>query len=284
MTDTAPSTVRLRKIGRVLRRFREESGHTLKTAGRLLERSASSLSSIENGVQWLRLRDLGHILDQYNVPADLRAALMTLCEQELQPGWWDAYKDLISHEARDRVSLEHYASRIITTETTFIPGLLQTEDYARAVIRGIAPKQPPTSVERYVEFRLARQRILSDPPSPNLDVILDEAVLRRMRGGRHVMQSQLRRLLNQSELDNVALHVLPFAVDPGNEYAGQFELVDVGAPPILSVGLTEHLIGQWTIEDDAGVLQYRNTFEQTRCLSLSETASRDLINRIISEP
>lgn len=127
---TAESTVRLRKIGRDLRALREESGHTLKTAGRHLERSLSSLSCIENGLQWLRLRDLGFILDQYKVPTHLRAALMTLAEQELQSGWWDDYKDLISPQALGYASVEWDTADLISTETTFIPGILQTEDYA----------------------------------------------------------------------------------------------------------------------------------------------------------
>ncbi|MFA1542945.1 helix-turn-helix domain-containing protein [Actinomadura monticuli] len=282
MPEATLSTTRRRKIGRVLRRLREESGYTLKTAGRHLERSPSSLSQIENGVQWLRLRDLGFILDRYDVPTDLRAALMTLAEQDRQPGWWDAYKDLAAPEALDRVSLEHDASRIITTETTFIPGLLQTESYARAVIRGLTLRHSPTALERYVEFRLTRQCILNEDALISLDVILDEAALRRVRGGRDVMRSQLRRLLNQSELDTVALHILPLSVDAGPAYAGQFQLLDIGNR-ILSAVLTDHPTGQWIAEDDKEVAQYRDTFEQVRSSALSEAASRDMIRRIVSE-
>ncbi|WP_149257205.1 helix-turn-helix transcriptional regulator [Actinomadura sp. K4S16] len=282
MSESTLSTTRRRKIGRVLRRLREESGYTLKTAGGHLERSASSLSQIENGVQWLRLRDLGFILDRYAVPAPLRAALMTLAEQDRRPGWWDAYKDLAAPEALDRVSLEHDASRIITTETTFIPGLLQTESYARAVIRGLTPQYASTTLERYVEFRLARQNILNREAPARLEVVLDEAALRRMRGGRDVMRSQLRRLLNQSELDNVLLHVLPLDVDAGPAYAGQFQLLDIGEP-ILNAVLTDHPTGQWIVEDEKEIAQYRDTFEQVRASALSEQASRDMIHQIMSD-
>ncbi|TDC46430.1 XRE family transcriptional regulator [Actinomadura sp. KC345] len=283
MSEATLSTTRRRKIGRVLRRLREESGYTLKTAGKHLERSPSSLSQIENGVQWLRLRDLGFILDRYNVPTDLRAAMMTLAEQDRQPGWWDDYKDLVTPEALDRVSLEDSASGVIITETTFIPGLLQTEEYARTVIRGITPRHPATVIDRFVEFRLMRQRILDRLPATNLGVVLDEAALRRMRGGRQVMRSQLRRLVNQSERENMQLNVLPLAVDAGSDYAGQFELLDVGRPSILTVVLTEHLAGQAIIESTQETVHYRETFERIRSLSLHETASRDLINQIISE-
>ncbi|TDD82357.1 XRE family transcriptional regulator [Actinomadura darangshiensis] len=283
MPDAPLSTARRRKIGRVLRQFREEASYTLKTAGAHFERSPSSLSQIENGTQRLRLRDLGYILDQYNVPTDVRAALMTLNEQDRQPGWWDAYRDLVTPEALDRVSLEHDASRIVVTETTFIPGLLQTEAYARTVIRGITPKHQATVIERFVEFRLMRQSVLNKAPATRLEVVLDEAALRRMRGGRQVMRSQLRRLVNQSELENVQLNVLPLAIDAGSDYAGQFELLEIGSPPMLTVVLTEHLAGQAILESGPETAQYRGTFEQIRSLSLTETASRDLINEIISE-
>jgi transcriptional regulator with XRE-family HTH domain len=283
MSEATLSTTRRRKIGRVLRQLREESGYTLKTAGKHLERSPSSLSQIENGVQWLRLRDLGFILDQYNVPTDVRAALMTLGEQDRQPGWWDAYKDLVTPEALERVSMEHDASGIITTETTFIPGLLQTESYARAVNSTRVPVRPDNVVERYVAFRLARQQILHRDKPPCLEAVLDEAVLRRVRGGRQVMRSQLRRLLNESEQAHVALQVLPLAVDPGSAYVGQFQLIEIGRPAILSTVLTDHFTGQWILEGDQEIQLYHEKFTDLRTSALSEPSSRDLINTIISE-
>ncbi|MFA1548153.1 helix-turn-helix domain-containing protein [Actinomadura chokoriensis] len=283
MSEATLSTTRRRKIGRVLRQLREESGYTLKTAGSRLERSPSSLSQIENGVQWLRLRDLGFILDRYNVPTDLRAALMTLAEQDRQPGWWDAYKDLVTPEALDRASLEHDASRIISTETTFIPGLLQTESYARAVNFTRVPVRPDDVIDRYVAFRLARQKILRRDRPTSLEVVLDEAVLRRIRGGRQVMRSQLRRLLNESEQEHVLLQVLPLSVDPGPAYVGQFQLTELGNPTILSTVLTDHFTGQWILEDDKDIYQYHEKFTDLRTSALPESPSRELINRIISE-
>ncbi|MES9542475.1 Scr1 family TA system antitoxin-like transcriptional regulator [Actinomadura sp. NPDC000600] len=267
----------------MLRRLREESGYTLKTAGGHLERSASSLSQIENGVQWLRLRDLGFILDRYAVPAPLRAALMTLAEQDRRPGWWDAYKDFVSPEALDYASVEDSAARIMITETTYIPGLLQTERYASALHQRQIPENPPESIERWVAFRLARQHILQAPRPPRLDVILDEAALRRMRGGRHTMRAQLRRLLNEMEREHLHLHVLPLDVDPGTAYGGQFELIEVGTPAILGIVLTDHLTGRWILEDDQHVSQYKAKFEEVRSLALCENASREVIERIISE-
>ncbi|MDL4770909.1 DUF5753 domain-containing protein [Actinomadura xylanilytica] len=283
MPEASPSTVRLRKIGRTLRTIREESDHTLKTAGRLRERSSSSLSLIENGNQPLRLRDLAFILDRYAVPTDLRAALLTLAEQEHQSGWWDTFKDVVTHGGRDRATLEDCASLIVSTETTFIPGLLQTEEYASAVIRGIRTSHSPSTLNRYVEFRLARQGILRRAEPATFNVIIDEAALRRVRGGRHVMRAQLRRLLNDSEQDHVSIHVSPLTAEAGPDYAGEFQLTDIGSPPILSVVRADHLTSQWTEEDDAATTQYREVFEQIRSSTLPESASQDLIHRIVSE-
>lgn len=283
MSEATLSTTRRRKIGRVLRQLREECGYTLKTAGANLERSPSSLSQIENGVQWLRLRDLGFILDQYNVPTDLRAALMTLAEQDRQPGWWDAYKDLVTPEALDRVSLEHDASRILTTETTFVPGLLQTDSYARAVNSAIVSASMPNAVDRFVALRLARQNILRTSQPTSLDVVVDEAALRRIRGGRHTMRGQLRRLLNESLQEHVRLQVLPLDTDPGPAYVSQFQLIEIGSPVILDTVLIDHFTSHWSLEKQQQISQYRKKFEELRAVALTEASSRDLINRIISE-
>ncbi|MEU5989418.1 DUF5753 domain-containing protein [Spirillospora sp. NPDC047418] len=234
-------------------------------------------------MQWLRLRDLGFILDQYNVPTDLRAALMTLAEQDRQPGWWDAYKDLVSPEALDYASVEDSAARIMITETTYIPGLLQTEGYANALHQRQVPENPPEQIGRWVAFRLARQQRLHGPRPPRLDVILDEAALRRMRGGRHIMRSQLRRLLNEMEKEYLHLHVLPFDTDPGTAYGGHFELLEIGAPPFLGIVLIDHLTGRWILEGEREVSQYRDKFEEVRSSTLCETASHEVIERILSK-
>lgn len=283
MPDASPSTVRLRKIGRSLRHLREEAGQTLKTAGRHLERSGSSLSLIENGLQPLRLRDLEHILNRYQVPLPESAALMTLAEQQQQSGWWTSYKDFVSHETLDRVSLEFSASRIMTTETTFIPGLLQTEDYAHALNRAGLPDAPAAVVSRYVDFRLQRQQILKRPDPTHLYATLDEGALRRIRGGRYVMRAQLKRLLNESEQEHVFLRVLPFTADAGPHYVGQFQLVDIGTPPILSVVLVDHLTGHWILEDEAQVERFREKSNMVEPSTLSEAESRTLIQSVMSD-
>ncbi|MFD0688498.1 helix-turn-helix domain-containing protein [Actinomadura fibrosa] len=282
MTNPA-STVRLRKIGRVLHDLREESGLTLKAASRRLERSTTSLCLIEKGNQWLRFRDLEYILDRYKAPPDVRDALMTLARQHKQTGWWDAYKDVISHDARDFASVEWDSADIISTQTAVIPGFLQTADYARTVLRADPQAPQPDRAERLVEFRLARQQILLRDPPTSLHVIIDEAALRRMRGGRTVMRSQVRRLIQECDQEHVNLQVLPFAVDPGPAYTGQFQLLDIGRPPILSLVLIDEITSRLVREEPAEITRYRSVYNYAKEVALTKEDSRELMLEILSE-
>jgi len=283
MAESPPSTARLRKIGRTLRRIREDAGLTLNAAGRRMERSGSSLSLIEKGAQGLRLRDLKHILDVYDVDPDTRHALMTLAAQQHRSGWWDDFKDTVSPAARDYTSLENSADSIDWAEAGFIPGILQTEDYARAVIRAGLPEGQLSKAERLVAYRMAGQQLLSRPQAPRLRFVIDEAALRRIRGGRQVMRVQLNEMIERSRSDNITVRVVPFdcEVDPG--YIGPFQILDVGRPPLLSVVLTDHLTGRSIIEDDSDITAYRAKFAKISAAALNENDSRTLIQQISSD-
>jgi transcriptional regulator with XRE-family HTH domain len=167
MPEEPASSARLRRIGRTLRELREENGITLKTAGRRVERSSGSLSLIENGLQPLRLRDLKHILDVYGVPDNaLRAGLMELADQSRQTGWWTDFKGLLSPTSLDYASLEWDASFIGVVESAVVPGLLQTEEYTRAIMRSGISVSPPAEIERFVTYRMARQQVLRKDQPP----------------------------------------------------------------------------------------------------------------------
>jgi transcriptional regulator with XRE-family HTH domain len=135
MSEEPASTARLRHVGRTLRRIREGEGKTQAAMRRRLDRSPASLSTIENGALPLRPRNLKYILYEYGVVDPERANLVLLAEQERRPGWWDDFKDIASHADRDHASLEYDAAALDAVETQFVPGLLQTEDYARAIMR-----------------------------------------------------------------------------------------------------------------------------------------------------
>jgi transcriptional regulator with XRE-family HTH domain len=263
--------------------MREESGYTLKTAGHRLERSASSLSIIEKGMQSLRLRDLRHILDTYGAPPDLHQALMTLAEQEQHPGWWNDFKDLVTHQDRDYASLERDAAQLHGVETRFIPGLLQTEDYARAIAHSDPGERDANRTERFVAFRMGRQAILRSPHPPSMRMVLDEAALRRPWGGPDVMRIQLGSLLEKSHEDYVDLQVLPLSCAAESQVSGNFWLLDIGDPPIFSSILVDHIAGRWILEDEEDLRRYRKAFTRASSVALGESGTRALIEQIISE-
>jgi transcriptional regulator with XRE-family HTH domain len=283
MQEAVASSVRLRHIGRTLRELRDKAGMTLKTAERRLDRSASSLSLIEKGQQSIRPRDLKYILDVYEVGPDLHRALMTLAEQERRQGWGQEFKNVISTADLDYASLEWDATRIDAIETQFVPGLLQTEGYARAIVRASLADDKLGGAESFVKFRMARQRILRKTDPPRFRVVIDEAALRRARGGPAVMRGQLHRLLDDSAQSHIVVQVLPFscAADPGvNE---MFSLLEIGEPSILSTVLISLLAGRRSLEDGTELARYRETFERACEVALSETDSRTLIQRLASE-
>lgn len=285
MPEQPVSSARLRRIGRTLQEIREEKGWSQQRSGLRLERSGSSLSLIENGLQPLRVRDLKHILNVYGVrDRALRAALFTLAEQDRQSGWWADFRDIASPSDRDYTSLEHDATNLDAIETRFIPGLFQSEDYARSIIRSDVSALLPERIDRLVAFRMARQQILHRESVPRLRVVLDEAALRRAWGGRAVMKAQLERLVVESERDHISLQVLPFSCAADARVSGTFWILDIGSPTILSAVLITHLTGRWILDDDTEISRYRQAFERVRLAALCETDSRALICRIASEP
>jgi transcriptional regulator with XRE-family HTH domain len=193
--DARDPTVRLRRLGAELKRIREDAGLSLDAAGVRLGRSASSLSKIENGRVVLPRRDLTYILDCYDVTDEpLREMLYALARDGRKKGWWRRYADTLSPAAQDYMSLEADAAAVRTFQPLVVPGLLQSESYARAVIEAGIPLGP-RNVDRLLSIRMARQALLSAPSPPQIWLIIWEAVLRHTIGGRGVMAEQLARRL-----------------------------------------------------------------------------------------
>ncbi|MBC6470668.1 helix-turn-helix domain-containing protein [Actinomadura alba] len=282
MADPLRPTVRRRRLGRELRRLREDRGLTLEAAARRLDRTFSSLSKIERGMQGLRQGELAFILDQYGVgDENLRRALLTLRKDANKKGWWLDYKGRIEPSLLDYISLESDASAIRTFEALHLPGLLQTTDYARAIIGSGVPGLTPRRVDELISIRTARQRLLQTP-RPVLWSVVDEAVLHRPFGGREVMRDQLCHLLQISQRGCVTLQVLPFAAGahPGKE--GPFTLLDVGDRGELMVVLIESLTLSWYLEEDEDIHRYKLVFDHLCAAALSPADSLALIERVMS--
>ncbi|MFE4666087.1 helix-turn-helix domain-containing protein [Streptomyces sp. NPDC056716] len=208
----AGSTVPRRQLGRFLRDLRNQARLTVRAAARKLEWSEAKMWRIETGQTSLRSHDVETMCKVYGAPAGLTEALMGLAKETKSRGWWHAYGDVIPEGFDLFIGLEEAASRIDWYESELIPGLLQTEEYARTVMRAHNPEEDDSEIEQRVHLRITRQVLLTrvtDPP--RLDVVLNEAVLRRPIGGAAVMAGQLAHLVQVASLPNVTVKVVPFS-------------------------------------------------------------------------
>src|SRR5437762_5000686 len=192
-------TVRRMLLGAQLRRLREAKGITREEAGRLIRGSESKISRIELGRVGFKQRDVADLLTLYGVVGEPeRAALLTLAGEANKPGWWQPYGDLLPTWLQTYLDLEAAATLIRTYEVQFVPGLLQTDAYARAVILLGHEAEDRAEIDRRVGLRMARKRLLTRPDAPQLWAVIDEAVLRRPIGGAQVMREQIEVLIEAS--------------------------------------------------------------------------------------
>ena len=201
--QAGPTALRM-LVGSELRRLREASGVTAKDAGYAIRGSHSKISRLELGRTSFKLRDVTDLLTLYGVHEDAeRDALLTLARQANVPGWWHPYGDVVPGWFEDYLGLEQAARVIRSYEVQFIPGLLQTEDYARAVI-GLR-YQKETEIERRVGLRMQRQQLFERPDPPHVWAVIDEAALRRPNGSAATMRAQLRHLIDVAALPCVTV-------------------------------------------------------------------------------
>src|SRR6201984_1293107 len=197
-------------LGAQLRRLREAASVTRDDAGYHIRASGSKISRMELGRVSFKERDVTDLLKLYGVDEDETATLVALAIQATSPGWWHKYGDVLPDWFQVYVGLEEAASLIRLYEVQFVPGLLQTADYARAVVRLGQPGASAEEVERRVSLRIARQELLTKPGAPRLWAVVDEAALRRPIGGMEVMRAQLERLTEVAGEANITLQVVPF--------------------------------------------------------------------------
>jgi transcriptional regulator with XRE-family HTH domain len=207
--QVASPIVGRRLLAADLRRHRLESGRTIEEVAAHLECSPAKVSRMETGIVKVGPQDLRAVLELYGVDGDARDALFDLVRQARVRGWWEAYADVVPPSSVRFFGLEDGADLIAQHVTSLVPGLLQTEGYIRALVGSVAGIDPAI-VDRRVELRLRRAALLDRPEPPKLDVLLDEAVLRRVIGGREVFAGQLRHLLAVADRPSVSLRVIEF--------------------------------------------------------------------------
>ena len=208
MAELSP-TIRQRELGMRLREFRAAKGLTVEDVARELLCSTTKISRAETGARRATLRDVRDLCQIYGVDTETSAELMKLAREARQPGWWTKYDDL---KIAPYIGLEQAATAITSFGMYFFPALLQTEDYARAIIKGIAPMIEEDTLGQRVEARMIRQQLLQAPKPPKYRVLLDEAVLHRHVGGPAVMKAQLDKVLSLMREEKAAVQVIPYEV------------------------------------------------------------------------
>ncbi len=269
-------TVRRRRLASELRRFRELAELTIEEVGEKLECSASKISRIETGHVGVTPRDVRDLLELYGVEEDRRQAFVQLAREARQKGWWHAYTEVFTGSF---VGLETDASSLHTHQALLVPGLLQTEDYTRAVIRAIRPDVEEAEVDKRVKGRLARQRLLTEPHPPEYWAVLDEAVLHRVTGGPEVMHAQLTRLVQAAALPNVTLQVVPFGAGAHAGMEAPFLILGFPEQADPDVVYVENTTSGVYLEQPSDVRRYTLMFDHLRAAALKPDDTVDLVRR-----
>ncbi|NYI07935.1 helix-turn-helix domain-containing protein [Allostreptomyces psammosilenae] len=279
MSNPQSPTVRRRRLGLELRRLRDAAGLTTKDVARSLEISEAKINRIERGNLTARVIDVRAMLDLYGLhDPEQREALLTLTRQARERGWWAQYEDVLPTGFETYVGLEADAASLRAFSVTVLHGLLQTEDYARTLIRQVNPGMDGESVDRLVALRCERQRLLDRTPEPlKLWTIIDEAILRRPIGGREVMRAQLQRLLREAERPCVDLQVLPFSKGWHPGLSGAFTLIEFLSDADKDVVYIDGPGGNLYLEKSAEVRQAADTFDRLRAKALDGDESLQMI-------
>jgi transcriptional regulator with XRE-family HTH domain len=275
-------TVRLRRLAAELRSLRASSGLTRETIVERTGINAATLYRIEHGRVRPQTRTLRTLLDLYGVDQEHQAELVGLLRDARQRGWLHAYQSELPEHYTTYIGFEGEAHSVWNYESLFVPGLLQTEGYARAVIRGGLPHASRDEVERRVEVRMERQAVLRNDNPLNLWSIVDEAALRRQVGGPEVMQAQFRHLMDASELPHVTFQVIPFGAGAHPGMPGSFILLQFGDAAIPDVIYVDTMAGELFLEEVADVRRYKLVFEHLRAVAASPEASLSLVTSAIT--
>jgi hypothetical protein len=250
-------------VGGQLRRLREARGLSREEAGYEIRSSDSKISRMELGRVGFKERDISDLLTLYGVTEEQeREQLLELARQANNRGWWHRFDDVTASWFQPYLGLEQAAALIRTYEVQFVPGLLQTADYARAVILLEHERKDPEEIERRVALRMERQQLLSRPDPPQLWAVLDEAVLRRPIGGRAVMRSQIASLIEATKLSNVTLQVLPFEAGGHAAAGGAFTLLRFADADLPDIVYAEQLTGAIYLEKRDDLDKYAGALER----------------------
>ncbi len=276
MADLSP-TIRQRELGMRLREFRTAKGLTVEDVANELLCSPTKVSRAETGARRATLRDVRDLCRIYGVDSETSAELMELAREARQPGWWTKYDDL---KIATYIGMEQAATAITTFGMYYVPALLQTEDYARAIIKGIAPKIEEDILGQRVEARMMRQKLLFQPKPPKYRVLVDEAVLHRQVGGPAVMKAQLDKILSLIREERAAAQVLPYEVGAYGAVDSNFVYLEFADTKLPDLVFVEGLVSQLYLERPDELARYREALEYLRDEALNPRDSAKRIEEI----
>ena len=276
-------TVQRLVLGSQLHRLRESRGISAEQAAEAIRGSHSKISRMEHGRVGFIERDVGDLLTLYGVTdSEERAALLNLAREASSSGWWHAYSDILPSWMEPYVGLEAAASVIRTYQIQLVPGLLQIEGYARALIRqGSAASEEEIAWRS--ELRASRQEILRRPGTPQLWAVIDEGALRRPVGGREIIREQLKYLMQVADHPAVTLQILPFSAGAHSAMGGPYTILRFAEPDLPDVVYVEQLTGALYLDKPVEVDSYLEVMEQL-CLEAKPAAStQKIISDVLSE-
>lgn len=276
------SIVRRMLLGAQLRRLRDSRGISREDAGYSIRASESKISRMELGRVSFKERDVADLLTLYGVTEEgERLAMLGLVREANAAGWWHGYGEVMPTWFQTYVGLEESAALIRTFEVQFVHGLLQTEEYARAVVRRGMQGASTSDVEKRVALRLERQKNLVSEHAPDFHVVLDEAALRRPYGDREVMRGQLEHLIDISQRPNVRLQIMPFRLGGHSGESGAFTILSFPESDLSDVVYLEQLTSALYLDKHEDVAQYERALKELQQESPGPDESRDLLRGLL---
>ncbi|MDX3239958.1 helix-turn-helix transcriptional regulator [Streptomyces sp. ME03-5709C] len=267
----APTVLRV-VLGRRLQDLREKAGLSFQEAGRALDVTHATIRRMEKAEVGLKIPYVEKLLRTYGVTGPELEEFLALAREANQPGWWHRYRDVLPDWFSAFVSLEGEAAVIRAYEPHYVPGLLQTEDYAREVLRAGNPRAGDDGVERGVALRMERQALLTRQDAPLLWIVMDETVLRRPIGSPAVMRAQIARLIDACELPDVRLQIMPFTAGPHPAMYGPFHIFRFQTHGLPDVVYSESLVGGVYFDDRDDVSTFLEALDRM-CAQAAPTRS-----------
>ena len=286
MVDGGSPLVQRRRLRSELRSAREAKGLTQDQVAHEMDWSLSKIIRIEGASSSISANDLKALLSLYGITESERVdSLLALAKAGRERSWWSAYRDAAPSLLLQLIEYESVASAIRQFETLFIPGILQTEEYARAVIQNYYDDEGPGSdkLRALVELRVRREGLLNSEHSPSFNFMLDEAAVSRLVGGSSVMRSQLRRLIAVAEKPNVTVEIVPFSAGLHPGMRGPFEIIEFVDPLDKDIVFVETPRGDIISDDPKETKSYRDAFDRLEKASLGPRDSLALLARIAEE-